>query len=133
MRVGGTASITAFTEIIFITVAGYCTGKLMGWNTMDSMFLGGMLASSSTTIILRAFDELGVKTKQFARIVFGVLIVEDIVVILLMVLLSTIAVTKNFEGTQILFTVLKLLFFLGMWFIVGIFYCPLFAGSAQVA
>ncbi|AHF14362.1 cation:proton antiporter domain-containing protein [Niabella soli] len=131
VRVGGTASITAFTEIIFITVAGYCTGKLMGWNTMDSMFLGGMLASSSTTIILRAFDELGVKTKQFARIVFGVLIVEDIVVILLMVLLSTIAVTKNFEGTQILFTVLKLLFFLGMWFIVGIFLLPTFLRVAR--
>lgn len=131
MRVGGAASITAFTEIIFITVAGYFTGKMMGWSTMDSMFLGGMLASSSTTIILRAFDELGVKTKQFARIVFGVLIVEDIVVILLMVLLSTIAVTKDFEGTQILFTVLKLLFFLAMWFIVGIFVLPTFLRVAK--
>ncbi|WP_026309695.1 cation:proton antiporter [Niabella aurantiaca] len=131
VRVGGTASITAFTEIIFITVGGYFAGKLMGWSTMDSLFLGGMLASSSTTIILRAFDELGVKTKQFARIVFGVLVVEDIVVILLMVLLSTVAVTKNFEGAQILFTVLKLLFFLGMWFIVGIFLLPTFLRVAR--
>ncbi|MBZ4188315.1 cation:proton antiporter [Niabella beijingensis] len=131
VRVGGTASITAFTEIIFITVGGYFTGKLMGWSTMDSLFLGGMLASSSTTIILRAFDELGVKTKQFARIVFGILVVEDIVVILLMVLLSTVAVTKNFEGTQILYTVAKLLFFLGMWFIVGIFLLPTFLRVAR--
>lgn len=126
MNVGGSASITAFVEIIFITVAGYFTGKLLGWSTMDSMFLGGMLASSSTTIIIRAFDELGVKTKNFAKTVFGVLVVEDIVVILLMVLLSTIAVTKEFEGTQILFTVAKLLFFLSLWFLLGIFLLPTF-------
>jgi CPA2 family monovalent cation:H+ antiporter-2 len=110
-------------EIAFITIAGYYTGKWMGWSTMDSLFLGGMLASSSTTIIIRAFDELGVKTKQYARIVFGVLVVEDIVVILLMVLLSTIAVTKQFAGTEILFTILKLIFFLALWFIMGIFCC----------
>ena len=90
-----------------------------------------MLASSSTTIIIRAFDELGVKTKQFARIVFGVLIVEDIVVILLMVLLSTVAVTKTFEGGEILFTVLKLLFFLALWFIGGIFLLPSFLKLAK--
>ena len=111
IRVGGSASITALVEIIFITVAGYFLGQAMGWTTMDSLFLGGMLASSSTTIILRAFDELGIKTKKFAGIVFGVLIVEDIVVILLMVLLSTLAVTREFEGTGMLMTVLKLLFF----------------------
>lgn len=131
MRVGGSASITAFVEIIFITVAGYFLGKLMGWTTMDSLFLGGMLASSSTTIILRAFDELGVKTKQYARIVFGVLIVEDIVVILLMVLLSTLAVTRQFEGGDMLFTVLKLLFFLAIWFIAGIFLLPTFLRKAK--
>ncbi len=124
MRVGGEASITAFVEIIFITVAGYYTGIWMGWSKMDSLFLGGMLASSSTTIIIRAFDELGVKTKQYARIVFGVLVVEDIVVILLMVLLSTIAVTQQFEGMEIVYTVLKLLFFLGLWFVAGIFLLP---------
>lgn len=126
VRVGGSASITAFVEIIFITVAGYFTGKLLGWTTMDSLFLGGMLASSSTTIIIRAFDELGVKSKQYARIVFGVLVVEDIVVILLMVLLSTLAVSQAFEGTQLLMTVLKLLFFLALWFIMGIFLLPTF-------
>jgi monovalent cation:H+ antiporter-2, CPA2 family len=104
VRVGGAASVTALVEIVFITVSGYFVGKLMGWTTMDSLFLGGMLASSSTTIILRAFDELGVKTKRFAGIVFGVLIVEDIVVILLMVLLSTMAVTRAFEGTEMLYS-----------------------------
>lgn len=124
VRVGGTASITAFVEIAFITVSGYFAGKWMGWSTMDSLFLGGMLASSSTTIIIRAFDELGVKTKQYAGIVFGVLVVEDIVVILLMVLLSTIAVTQQFEGTEIAYTIVKLLFFLAIWFVAGIFLLP---------
>ncbi|MFC5271622.1 cation:proton antiporter [Adhaeribacter terreus] len=124
MRVGGSASITAFVEIFFITITGFFLGKLMSWSTMDSLFLGGMLASSSTTIIIKAFDELGVKTKLFARIVFGVLVVEDIVVILLMVLLSTIAVTQQFQGTEMAFTVLKLLFFLALWFIAGIFLLP---------
>jgi CPA2 family monovalent cation:H+ antiporter-2 len=131
MRVGGSASVTAFVEIIFITVAGYFTGRLMGWSTMDSLFLGGMLASSSTTIIIRAFDELGIKTKQFARIVFGVLVVEDIVVILLMVLLSTMAVSQAFQGTELLMTVLKLLFFLALWFIMGIFLLPTFLKKSK--
>ncbi len=131
MKVGGSASVTAFVEIIFITVAGYYTGRFLGWSVMDSMFLGGMLASSSTTIIIRAFDELGVKTKNFAKTVFGVLVVEDIVVILLMVLLSTIAVTKEFEGAQILFTVGKLLFFLILWFLLGIFLLPTFLKRIQ--
>ena len=131
MRVGGSASITAIVEIIFITIAGYFMGRALGWTTMDSMFLGGMLASSSTTIIIKAFDDLGVKTRQFARIVFGVLVIEDIVVILLMVLLSTIAVTRQFEGSEILFTILKLLFFLALWFIVGIFLLPTFLKRAK--
>jgi CPA2 family monovalent cation:H+ antiporter-2 len=124
LRVGGAASITALVEIAFITVAGYFVGRWMGWAFMDSLFLGGMLASSSTTIIIRAFDELGIKTKQYARIVFGVLVVEDIVVILLMVLLSTMAVSREFEGTELLFTVTKLLFFLALWFLAGIFLLP---------
>ena len=131
LRVGGSASVTAFVEIIFITLAGYFAGIWMGWSTMDSLFLGGMLASSSTTIIIRAFDELGVKTKQYARIVFGVLVVEDIVVILLMVILSTVAVTQQFEGVELLKTVLKLLFFLTLWFIMGIFLLPTFLKRAK--
>jgi CPA2 family monovalent cation:H+ antiporter-2 len=131
MGVGGSASITALVEILFITVAGYFLGQVLGWSTMDSLFLGGMLASSSTTIILRAFDELGVKTKRYAGIVFGVLIVEDIVVILLMVLLSTMAVTREFEGMQMVYTVLKLLFFLTLWFIAGIFLLPSFLKWAR--
>lgn len=131
IRVGGASTITAFTEIIFIVVAGYLAGKWMGWSRMDSVFLGGMLASSSTTIIIRAFEELGVKTKRYANVVFGVLVVEDIVVILLMVLLSTMAVSQQFEGGELLKTVLKLLFFLALWFIMGIFLLPTLLKKAK--
>jgi monovalent cation:H+ antiporter-2, CPA2 family len=131
IRVGGAASVTALVEIVFITVAGFFLGKIMGWSTMDSLFLGGMLASSSTTIIIRAFDELGLKTKAFAGIVFGVLIVEDIVVILLMVLLSTVAVTRVFQGTEMLLTILELMFFLVLWFTSGIFVLPTLLKKAK--
>lgn len=131
LRVGGAASITALVEIAFITIAGYFVGRWMNWSFMDSLFLGGMLASSSTTIIIRAFDELGIKTKQYVRVVFGVLVVEDIVVILLMVLLSTMAVSKEFQGTELLFTVTKLLFFLALWFLAGIFLLPTFLKRAK--
>ncbi len=131
LRVGGAASITAIVEIVAILLLGYMVGRWMGWSTMDSMFLGGLLASSSTTIIIRAFEELGVKRQQFARIVFGVLIVEDIVVILLMVLLSTMAVSQQFDGTEMLSSLLKLLFFLTIWFIAGIFLLPTFLRKAK--
>lgn len=124
VRVGGAASITALIEMIFIIFAGYYIGRWMGWSFMDSIFLGGMLASSSTTITVKAIDELGLKAKQFARVVFGVLIVQDILVIMLMVILSTVAVTRKFEGSEMLFTVGKLIFFLGIWFITGIFLLP---------
>lgn len=131
VRVGGAASITGLIGIFSITVSGYFVGQWMGWSFMDSLFLGGMLASSSTTIIIKAFDELGVKTKQYAQVVFGILIVEDIVVILLMVLLSTIAITNQFEGSEMLFTVAKLVFFLILWFIAGIFLLPTFLRKAK--
>lgn len=126
VKVGGAASITAVVEIVFVGLGGYLTGYLLGWNQLDSLFLAGMLASSSTTIILKAFDELGLKSRQFAKVVFGVLVVEDIIVILLMVLLSTIAVTQQFQGSEILFTILKLGFFLVLWFLVGIYLLPAF-------
>lgn len=131
MKVGGTASITALTEIVFITVTGYLVGAWMGWKPIDCIFLGGMLASSSTTIIIKAFDELNVKAKQYARLVFGVLIVEDIVVILLLVLLPTIAISQQFQGMELLGTLLKLVFFLLLWFLLGIFLLPTFLKKAS--
>lgn len=131
MKVGGTASITAITQIVTMVFLGYWVGKWMGWETMDSIFLGVILSISSTTIILRAFDELGVKGKKFAGIVFGALIVEDIVAIVMMVLLSTIAVSQQFSGYQLLESVLKLIFFLTLWFLGGIFFIPTLLKKAK--
>jgi CPA2 family monovalent cation:H+ antiporter-2 len=124
MKVGGTASITAVTQIITMVLMGFLAGKWMGWSQMDSIFLGVILSISSTTIILKTFEELGVKAKKFAGIVIGSLIVQDIVAILMMVLLSTVAVSQKFSGTELLMSVLKLVFFLTAWFIGGIFFIP---------
>lgn len=131
IRIGGTASITAFTEITAMLVIGFTLGKALGWSLMDSIFLGGILSISSTTIILRAFDELGVKNKKFAGLVFGVLIIEDLIAVVLLVLLSTIAVSRQFEGTEMLLSILKLIFFLTLWFVAGIFFLPSFLRNAR--
>ena len=131
VQVGGAASITAVVEVVFMLLFGFLTGKLLGWKTMDCIFLGGILSVSSTTIIIRAFDELGVKHKQFARLVFGVLIVEDLVAILLLVLLTTLAVSQNFAGMEMLSSILKLGFFLVLWFLGGIFIIPSFLKKAS--
>ena len=130
-RIGGSASITAVVEIAFILLTGYLLGLAMGWSLIDSVFLGGMLASSSTTIISKAFDELGIKTQKYAGIVIGVLIVEDLIVVMLMVILSTVAATQQFHGSEMLMTVLKLLAFLVLWFITGIFIIPTFLKKAR--
>jgi CPA2 family monovalent cation:H+ antiporter-2 len=124
MKVGGTASITASTQIVTMCVLGYSVGQYMDWTQMDSIFLGVILSISSTTIILKSFDELGVKTQKFAGNVIGALIVQDILAILMMVLLSTIAVSNQFSGIDLILSVLKLLFFLVIWFLGGIFIIP---------
>lgn len=131
MHIGGAASITAFTEVSAMLVIGFVLGQVLGWSTMDSIFLGGILSISSTTIILRAFDELGVKGKRFANLVFGVLIIEDLVAVVLLVLLSTISVSRQFAGGEMLLSILKLSFFLLLWFVAGIFFIPTFLRKAQ--
>ena len=131
MKVGGSASITAATQIISMIIIGYMVGQWIGWNSMDSVFLGVILSVSSTTIILKTFDELGVKTQKFAGIVIGSLIVQDIVAILMMVLLSTIAVSQQFSGTELFMSVLKLVFFLTIWFVGGIFFIPTLLKKAK--
>lgn len=131
MKVGGTASITAITQIITMVLMGYLVGQWMDWSRMDSIFLGVILSISSTTIILKTFDELGVKAQQFAGIVIGSLIVQDIVAILMMVLLSTLAVSQQFSGSELLFSVLKLVFFLTAWFVGGIFFIPTLLKKAK--
>ncbi|MCK9616878.1 MAG: cation:proton antiporter [Lentimicrobiaceae bacterium] len=124
IKVGAVAVITALTEVTLTMFLGYNVGKMLGWNAMDSLFLGGILAIASTTIIIRTFDELGVKNQKFTGIVTGVLVIEDLVAVLLMVLLSTVAVSKTFAGGEMVMSVLKLAFFLVLWFVSGIFFLP---------
>ena len=131
MKVGGTASITAITQIVTMVLMGFLVGQWMGWKQMDSIFLGVILSISSTTIILKTFEELGVKAQKFAGIVIGSLIVQDIVAILMMVLLSTVAVSQQFSGIELVFSVLKLIFFLTIWFVSGIFFIPTLLKKAK--
>ena len=117
VKVGGSAIIAACTIIFCMILLGIGVG-------MDSLFLGGMIAMSSTTIIYKAFDDLGLRKKQFTGLVLSILILEDILAIVLMVMLSTMAVSHNFEGTEMLESIGKLLFFLILWFVVGIYLIP---------
>ena len=131
INVGSTAFITATTEVISMLLIGYMVGYLLGWGTMNSIFLGGMLSMSSTSIIIKAFDDLGLRSQRFTGIVFGTLVVEDLIAILMMVLLSTMAVSKDFVGEELLVSVLKVVFFLILWFLIGIFILPAFLKKAK--
>lgn len=126
MKVGGTAVIGAITIVIGMMTAGYTTGLALGWGHMNSLFLGGMLSMSSTTIIFKAFDDMGLRNQRFAGVVFGILVVEDLFAVLLMVLLSTVAVSKHVEGMELLNSVIKLGVFLLFCFVVGIYLIPSF-------
>ena len=126
LRMGAAPIIAACSVIAGMMLVGMFTGQLFGWDKMDCIYLGGMLAMSSTTIIFKAFDDMGLRQQRFASLVLSVLIIEDILAIVLMVMLSTLAVSKEFEGSQMLMSILKLAFFLVLWFVVGIYLIPLF-------
>lgn len=123
-KVGKSAFISASFEIITMSAVGYLFGRAVGWSTMDSIYLGAILSMSSTTIIIRAFDEAGLKSKAFANLVFGILIVEDLMAILIMVVLSAISVPGSFSGSNLGFLSARLVFFLLIWFLVGIYVLP---------
>ena len=131
LKMGAAPIIAAIAIILCMMYVGSLTGHLFGWSDMDCIYLGGMLAMSSTTIIFKAFDDMGLRQKRFAGLVLSVLIIEDILAIVLMVMLSTLAVSKEFEGTQMLTSILQLGFFLVLWFVVGIFLIPLFLRKAK--
>jgi CPA2 family monovalent cation:H+ antiporter-2 len=126
VKVGGAAVIAACTIIVCMMLLGMGVATAFGWGHMDSLFLGGMIAMSSTTIIYKAFEDLGLSKKSFAGLVLSILILEDILAIVLMVVLSTLAVSSNFEGSELVMSILKLVFFLILWFVVGIYVVPLF-------
>ena len=124
LKVGSSALITAGTIFAGMFVTGMMVGAAMGWSHMERIFLGGMLSMSSTTIIIKAFDDLGLKGMPFTNVVFGTLVVEDLLAVVLMVLLSTMAVSQQFAGGEMVMALLKLLFFLVLWFVVGMFIIP---------
>ena len=125
-RVGSTAIITAIVEVIGILAVGFLAGRLLGFGVMDSVFLGGMLSMSSTTIIIKAFDELQLRGKKFTELVFGTLVIEDIVGIFMMVILSTISVSKNVTGGQVAGSLSLMILYLIIWLILGIYFLPTF-------
>ena len=129
--VGGTAVITALTEVLGMLVLGYLVGQAMGWPMMDSIFLGGMLSMSSTTIIIKAFDELGVRKQPFAELVFGTLVIEDIAGIFMMIILSTVSVSKNISGAALALQLGELVLYLALWLILGIYILPTFLQKAR--
>ena len=131
MKMGMAPFIAAFTIIFCMMTLGVVVGHAFGWARMDCLFLGGMLAMSSTTIIYKAFDDLGLRQQKFAGMVMSVLILEDILAIVLMVLLSAIAGGSGPDGGQMLTSILKIVFFLVLWFVVGIFAVPLFLRSVR--
>ena len=123
----GMAPVIAACSIVFsMMLLGILVGKLFGWSQMNCVFLGGMLAMSSTTIIYKAFDDMGLRQQHFASLVMSVLILEDVLAIVMMVMLSTIAEGNSAGGGQLLMSILRLGFILVLWFVVGIFLIPLF-------
>ena len=123
----GAAPVIAVSTIIFsMMFLGISAGRLFGWAQMDCLFLGGMLAMSSTTIIYKAFDDMGLRQQQFTGLVMSVLILEDVLAIVMMVMLSAIAQGSNPDGGQMLASVVRIIFFLVLWFVVGIFLIPAF-------
>ena len=123
-KVGATVFIAAFMEIILMIWIGYEIGRWFDWNTMDSLFLGAILAISSTTIIVKALNDLKMKNERFAQLIFGVLIVEDILGIGIIALLSSIAVSGSVSPEEVFSTVGKLSLFMIVALVIGILLVP---------
>lgn len=126
MNVGLTAFTGSITVVFGMTFVGYTAGNAMGFSDMSSIFLGGMLSMSSTAIVFKAFSDMGLLQQRFTGIVLGILVVEDLLAVVMMVMLSTLAVGKHFEGNEMLLSVLKLAVFLIFWFVLGIYLIPTF-------
>ena len=125
-KVGGPGAIMVLTELIIMFTTGFFVGKLFGWQRMNCIFLGCMLSISSTSIIVKAFDDLKLKNEKFTADVIGALVVEDLVAVILMVILSTLSVGNTFDGGELVLSMIKLAFFLIIWFVFGIYLIPSF-------
>jgi len=131
IKMGITPVITTITIIFAMMTLGIVVGHAFDWKRMDCIFLGGMLAMSSTTIIYKAFTDMGLRQQKFAQPVMSVLILEDILAIVMMVMLSAIASGNNPDGGEMIGSVMKIGFFLVLWFVVGIFAVPWFLRSTR--
>lgn len=131
LKMGASPIIAACTIIFSMMILGIIVGHSFGWKEMDCIFLGGMVAMSSTTIIYKAFSDMGLTQQGFASTVMSVLILEDILAIVMMVMLSTVASGNSPDGVQLLGSIMKIGFFLVLWFVVGLFAIPLFLRSVR--
>ncbi|NCA79403.1 MAG: sodium:proton antiporter [Sphingobacteriia bacterium] len=126
LKVGGSAVISASVIIIGMMVSGFLVGLMFGWKPMTCIFLGAMLSMSSTTIIIKAFDDFGLKSQQFTTQVFGILIVEDLFAIVMLVLLNSLASSAHIETNVLFETIFNLVAFLVIWFVIGLYFIPIF-------
>lgn len=124
LNVGGSAVVTALIIVMGMMAAGFAIGHLLGFSNINSLFLGGMLSMSSTTIIIKAYTDMGLRHRKSASLVFAVLVVEDLFAVVMMVILSSIALNNSVEGGEMLYSIGKLVFFLIIWFLVGVFVLP---------
>ena len=124
ISVGGTGLVTALTEVVGMLIVGFLVGQALGWGKMDSLFLGGMLSMSSTTIIIKAFDDLKLRQEHFAQLVFGTLVIEDIAGIFMMIILSTVSVGQGVSGVQLGVKLAMLALYLALWLLAGIYLLP---------
>lgn len=122
--VGGSAILTALIIVLGMMSLGFVVGKFLGYGLVNSIFLGGMISMSSTTIIIKALTDLNMRQRRFVPMTFAVLIVEDLFAVVMMVILSSIALNNSVQGKEMVSSILKLSFFLIMWFTVGIFMIP---------
>ncbi len=124
VNMGMAPIIASLTIIICMMAIGTSVGYLFGWDRMDCIFLGGMLCMSSTTIIYKAFDDQGLLQQRFASLVMSVLILEDVLAIALMVMLGAVASGGSGGGGEMLMSILRIVFFIVLWFVVGLFFIP---------
>lgn len=131
LNAGGSAVVTALIIVTGMMAVGFSIGRLLGFSNINALFLGGMLSMSSTTIIIKAFTDLGLRQRKFASLVFAVLIVEDLFAVVMMVVLSSIAINNSVSGSDMLLSVTKLVFFLVIWFLVGVLLLPSFLNAVR--
>ena len=124
LKVGSGALVTAGTKFIGVFVIGFIVGQALSWTVMESIFLAGLMSMSSTAVVIKSYDDMGLKDKPYAGLVFGTLVVEDLIAILLMVLLSTMAVSNQFAGGELVGALAKLVFFIILVFVIGIYLIP---------